>query len=99
MNYLGRPLRSGDELPGPNHRMPAACLAASMRILVTGAAGFIGSHIVDILQAAGHEVQGLDSLTPAVHAGPPGYLPAVFDLSLGDVRDPAVVSRAGEGAD
>jgi dTDP-L-rhamnose 4-epimerase len=70
-----------------------------MRILVTGAAGFIGSHIVDVLHAAGHEVQGLDSLAPAVHNGPPGYLPAGFELTVGDIRDPAVVSRAVEGAD
>jgi dTDP-L-rhamnose 4-epimerase len=70
-----------------------------MRILVTGAAGFIGSHIVDALLAAGHEVQGLDSLAPAVHDGPPGYLPAGFDLTVGDIRDPGVVGRAVEGAD
>jgi dTDP-L-rhamnose 4-epimerase len=70
-----------------------------MRILVTGAAGFIGSHIVDVLRAAGHEVQGLDSLAPAVHNGRPSYLPAGFELTVGDVRDRAVVSRAVEGAD
>jgi dTDP-L-rhamnose 4-epimerase len=70
-----------------------------MRILVTGAAGFIGSHAVDRLRAAGHEVQGLDSLTPAVHAGRPDYLPANFDLAVGDVRDPDAVRRAVAGAD
>ncbi len=70
-----------------------------MRILVTGAAGFIGSHIVDVLRAAGHEVQGLDSLAPAVHAGRPDYLPADFDLAVSDIRDPAQVRRAVAGAD
>jgi dTDP-L-rhamnose 4-epimerase len=70
-----------------------------MRILVTGAAGFIGSHAVDVLRAAGHEVQGLDSLTPAVHNGRPDYLPHDFDLAVGDVRDPDAVRRAVAGAD
>jgi dTDP-L-rhamnose 4-epimerase len=70
-----------------------------MRILVTGAAGFIGSHAVDVMRAAGHEVQGLDSLTPAVHTGRPDYLPDNFDLAVGDVRDPDAVRRAVAGAD
>src|ERR1700733_14253613 len=70
-----------------------------MRILVTGAAGFIGSHAVDVMRAAGHEVQGLDSLTPAVHSGRPDYLPDDFDLAVGDVRGPDAVRRAVAGAD
>jgi dTDP-L-rhamnose 4-epimerase len=70
-----------------------------MRILVTGAAGFIGSHAVDAMRAAGHEVQGLDSLAPAVHTGRPGYLPDNFDLAVGDIRDPDLVRRAVAGAD
>ena len=51
------------------------------------------------MRAAGHEVQGLDSLDPAVHTGRPDYLPADFDLAVGDVRDPAAVRRAVAGAD
>ena len=70
-----------------------------MRILVTGAAGFIGSAIVDALLAEGHHVQGLDSLAPAVHTGLPGYLPDSFQLAVGDVRDPVFVRRARAGAD
>jgi dTDP-L-rhamnose 4-epimerase len=70
-----------------------------MRILVTGAAGFIGSHAVDAMRAAGHEVQGLDSLAPAVHTGRPDYLPGSFDLAAGDIRDPDQVRRAVAGAD
>ena len=70
-----------------------------MRVLVTGAAGFIGSHLTDLLLASGHDVRGLDSLAPAVHRGRPGYLPAELDLITGDIRDPAAVSRAVAGAD
>ena len=68
-----------------------------MRVLVTGAAGFIGSHIAETMQAAGHEVRGLDSLTPAVHNGRPDHVPG--DLVVGDVRDPAAVDEALAGMD
>jgi dTDP-L-rhamnose 4-epimerase len=68
-----------------------------MRVLVTGAAGFIGSHIAETMQAAGHEVRGLDSLTPAVHNGRPDHVPD--DLVVGDVRDPAAVDEALAGVD
>ncbi len=68
-----------------------------MRVLVTGAAGFIGSHIAETMRAAGHEVRGLDSLTPAVHNGRPDH--ASGELIVGDVRDPAVVNEALAGVD
>jgi dTDP-L-rhamnose 4-epimerase len=68
-----------------------------MRVLVTGAAGFIGSHITETMQAAGHEVRGLDSLAPAVHNGRPSYVSG--DLVVGDVRDPSVVDEALAGMD
>jgi dTDP-L-rhamnose 4-epimerase len=68
-----------------------------MRVLVTGAAGFIGSHIAEVMQAAGHEVRGLDSLTPAVHNGRPEHVPG--DLIVGDVRDPGPVAAALAGMD
>ena len=68
-----------------------------MRVLVTGAAGFIGSVAAETLRAAGHEVRGLDSLSPAVHQGRPVRLPD--DLIIGDVRDPAAVTEALAGVD
>jgi dTDP-L-rhamnose 4-epimerase len=45
-----------------------------MRVLVTGGAGFIGSHIVDLLVDDGHHVVSLDAVTPAAHAATPTYL-------------------------
>ena len=68
-----------------------------MRVLVTGAAGFIGSHIAETMRAAGHEVRGLDSLTPAVHNGRPDHVSG--ELVVGDVRDPAAVDAALAGVD
>jgi dTDP-L-rhamnose 4-epimerase len=61
----------------------------SKQILITGGAGFVGSHLADGLLAAGHSVRVLDDLTPQVHpAGPPDYLSKSVELIRGDVRDP-----------
>ncbi|SSC22559.1 Nucleotide sugar epimerase, partial [Klenkia terrae] len=72
-----------------------------VRILVTGGAGFIGSHVVAAHLDAGHEVRVLDALLPAVHPvypdGPPG-LDGV-ELVVGDVRDASVVDQVLRGVD
>ncbi len=72
-----------------------------MRILVTGGAGFIGSHTVDLLLQQGHSVRILDNLTPPVHiAGKiPDYVPREAEFVLGDVRDRAAWERALDGVD
>jgi dTDP-L-rhamnose 4-epimerase len=59
-----------------------------MRILVTGGAGFIGSHTCDRLAALGHDVIVLDALTPPVHRnGRPEYLSPRADFYQGDTRN------------
>jgi dTDP-L-rhamnose 4-epimerase len=71
-----------------------------VRILVTGGAGFIGSHVVSACRDAGHEVRVLDALLPAVHpAGVEPTLPDGGELLVGDVRDAGMVDRALEGVD
>ncbi|MEW2545100.1 NAD-dependent epimerase/dehydratase family protein [Streptomyces sp. NPDC047002] len=69
-----------------------------MRVLLTGGAGFIGSHIAEALLASGHEVVVLDALLPAAHPVPPAPLPGTEHLR-GDVRDPEAVARALRGVD
>jgi dTDP-L-rhamnose 4-epimerase len=66
-------------------------------VLVTGGAGFIGSHVADALLEAGEEVRVLDAFLPAAHRERPGYLDPRAELIEGDVRDPDVVARAVEG--
>lgn len=59
-----------------------------MKILVTGGAGFIGSHTCDRLLDLGHDVVVLDALTPPVHRdGKPAYLSPGADFYRGDVRN------------
>ena len=59
-----------------------------MKVLVTGGAGFIGSHTCDRLVSLGHEVIVLDALTPPVHRrDTPAYLTPGVEFHHGDVRD------------
>lgn len=71
-------------------------------VLITGGAGFIGSHLADALLSRGHRVRALDNLSPQVH-GPdeqrPGYLDPEVELMTGDVRDPSAVKRALQDID
>lgn len=71
-----------------------------MNILVTGGAGFIGSHTADRLLQAGHTVRILDNLAKPVHLkGRPRYLPPEAEFVEGDVRDAAVLLRALQGVE
>jgi dTDP-L-rhamnose 4-epimerase len=71
------------------------------RVLVTGGAGFIGSHLVDALIERGHAVRILDCLAEQVHAGgrPPAWLNSAAELMVGDVCSTEDVSRALEGVE
>ena len=66
-----------------------------MNILVTGGAGFIGSHTVDAALAAGHTVRVLDDLSTGTAAN----LPDSAELLTGDVTDLAAVEQALQGCD
>lgn len=60
------------------------------RVLITGGAGFVGSHLADRLLAQGYRVRVLDNLTDQVHGSGawPGYLDEGVERVQGDLRDP-----------
>ena len=69
-----------------------------MRALVTGGAGFIGSHIADRLLSMGYVVRILDNLEPRVHPkGKPSWIPKDAEFMMGDVCDKGTLSKALEG--
>jgi dTDP-L-rhamnose 4-epimerase len=68
-------------------------------VLVTGGAGFIGSHVVDELVASGWRVRSLDWLHPLAHSGEPDYLNPAADYRWVDARDAAALERTLDGVD
>jgi len=70
-----------------------------MRALVTGGAGLIGSHLVDLLLKKGYEVRILDSLEKPTHQGKPDWIPAEAEFIHGDVRDEKVVDKSLQDVD
>src|SRR5437660_7827920 len=75
---------------------------AAKRVLITGGAGFVGSHLADELLQNGYQVRALDNLAPQVHgegASRPDYLADDVELLIGDVRDASEVTRALDGVD
>lgn len=73
-----------------------------MKILITGGAGFVGSHTADALLKKGHEVRVFDNLAPQVHgedAAVPAYLSKEVEFVKGDVRDRETFKKAVQGVD
>jgi len=66
-----------------------------MRVLITGAAGFIGSHIAELLGRRGHETVQLDNLLPKAH----GSAASAPGVTVGDVRDGGLLDELLRGVD
>lgn len=87
-----RPLSSASRPGWPETRVDA------MNCLVTGGAGFIGSHLVDALQRSGHAVRVLDNLSSGHRANLAG-IPLAVPLIEADIRDENALRIAVEGVD
>lgn len=75
----------------------SAWIDRDTRILITGGAGFIGSHLANTLLARGYKVRILDCLKPQVHGAEahwPAYLDPQIDKHNGDIRDRDAVRKA-----
>lgn len=72
----------------------------SEKVLITGGAGFVGSHLADELLEAGYDVRIFDNLEDQVHRGHrPDYLPDLAELQIGTLLDPRALARALDGVD
>jgi dTDP-L-rhamnose 4-epimerase len=70
-----------------------------MKVLITGGAGFIGSHTADLLVEKGFEVRILDSLDPQIHKSKPSYLNPAAEFVKGDIMQPAQWKKCLEGVE
>ena len=70
-----------------------------MRVLITGGAGFVGSHVADLLATAGHEPVLLDALLPQAHGSTTPAWTDAHQLVRGDVRDGELLNELLRGVD
>ena len=70
-----------------------------MKVLITGGAGFIGSHTADRLLKEGYEVRVLDSLQKPIHNSIPEYLDERIEFMAGSATDVRALTEALQGVD
>src|SRR5436190_10581150 len=96
MNIFGKP----EETQWYSECKATDCM--KKMVLVTGGAGFIGSHVTDELVEAGYGVRVLDNLSSSTHRlgqRRPQFLNPNVELTIGDIQDPETVRRALKGVD
>ena len=92
-NVLLAPLVLNDFLKSFKHSSPKHCNMELMQILITGGAGFIGSHLCDALLNEGHQVSILDNMSTGSAANI-AHIKDRIEIFRGDIRDVALVEKA-----